>query len=394
MSIKISNFVPLNTPAGNDILPIIDVSEPNTANQNKKITVDNLLSLATGQENPYIEVTYTDDVLPTAPDGNLIIGESFNKYSDLPYTNRIPDGYNIVLGSSNSINAPNDNTEVYGEFPSPSVRIFGNDNIIGQSCGEASIVGYSCAIAYNAWGALILGTNSAIGNFSNSADPLAVNDYSIAIGDSVNIEGNNCTAIGYVSKIYNKSANSIAIGTGARIGDTTSTTPSDSAIALGDNARSREDYSISVGYNSISSARYGVAIGAYSEIEAGATDSFCLGGYISSTAQESISIGLYSYTNGPASIAIGPRASANPTTARAISIGDGSAARAANSIVIGGNNGVINTCIDSISIGDESGILGNSNNTVLVGTNNNINADCSGSISIGYGNTIFLNSPS
>ncbi len=393
MSIKISNFVPLNAPSGNDIIPIIDVSEPNTADQNKKITVDNLLSLATGQENPYIKVTYTEDILPTAPDGNLIIGEAFNKYSDPPYTNRIPDGYNIVLGSFNSINAPNNNTEVYGEFKSPFVRIFGNENNIGQNCREASIIGSACGIAYNAAGALILGTNSAIGDYSNTADPLAVNDYSIAIGDSVNIQGNNCTAIGYVSKIYNKSANSIAIGTGARIGDTTATTPSDSAIALGDNAKSREDYSISVGYNSISSARYGVAIGAYSEIEAGATDSFCFGGYVSSTAEESISIGLYSYTNGPASIAIGPRASANPATARAISIGDGSAARAANSIVIGGNNGVNNTCSNSISIGDESGIFSGGIDAIILGSNNNINNNCQGSISIGKGNTIFTNSP-
>ena len=78
MSIKISNFVPLNTPAGNNIIPIIDVTESNTTDQNKKITVDNLLFLSTGQENPYIKVTYTNDVLPTTPDGNLILGVRVN----------------------------------------------------------------------------------------------------------------------------------------------------------------------------------------------------------------------------------------------------------------------------------------------------------------------------
>ncbi len=45
MPTKISNFPTSSTPALNDLIPIVDVSETNTANQNKKITVETLLSL-------------------------------------------------------------------------------------------------------------------------------------------------------------------------------------------------------------------------------------------------------------------------------------------------------------------------------------------------------------
>lgn len=45
MPSKISNFPTSSTPALNDLIPIVDVSETNTANQNKKVTVETLLNL-------------------------------------------------------------------------------------------------------------------------------------------------------------------------------------------------------------------------------------------------------------------------------------------------------------------------------------------------------------
>jgi hypothetical protein len=84
MSIKISDFVSLNTPSGNDIIPIIDVSEPNTANQNKKITVDNLLTLA-GSGSP----------LPTNTKGDII---AHNGTTDV----RFPVGANGTALIANS----------------------------------------------------------------------------------------------------------------------------------------------------------------------------------------------------------------------------------------------------------------------------------------------------
>lgn len=41
---KITEYTALTTPANNDVLPIIDVSEPIAADQNKKITIPNLTS--------------------------------------------------------------------------------------------------------------------------------------------------------------------------------------------------------------------------------------------------------------------------------------------------------------------------------------------------------------
>jgi phage-related tail fiber protein len=41
---KITEYTALTTPANNDVLPIIDVSEPLPENQNKKITIPNLTS--------------------------------------------------------------------------------------------------------------------------------------------------------------------------------------------------------------------------------------------------------------------------------------------------------------------------------------------------------------
>lgn len=86
MSIKISDFASLNTPSGNDIIPIIDVSEPNTANQNKKITVDNLLTLAgagggsplpTNTKGDIIAHNGTTNVrVPVGTDGKALIADS------------------------------------------------------------------------------------------------------------------------------------------------------------------------------------------------------------------------------------------------------------------------------------------------------------------------------
>lgn len=387
MSIKISNFVPLNTPAGNDILPIIDVSEPNTANQNKKITVDNLLSLAGAGGNPYLQTDLTGTFSSNVNTSGIILGENNNIISNEAENS-------LIFGNNNSL-------EVSGDFQQGDNNyILGSFNTTKDNSEQTFIVGYLNILGGDSDYSILIGSESFLGFRTDGyTDTSFDSKQSFVAGYKNTSLGFSNTCVGNNNILYEGTQTSVVIGSNIivnnDVGIGNSPNIIEGVIAIGDEATATDDYSVALGFNTKAEGRYSTCLGPYSTVEAGANDAISIGGsYISSTAQESISIGLYSYTNGPASIAIGPRASANPTTARAISIGDGSAARAANSIVIGGNNGVINTCIDSISIGDESGILGNSNNTVLVGTNNNINADCSGSISIGYGNTIFLNSPS
>lgn len=386
MSIKISNFVPLNTPAGNDILPIIDVSEPNTVDQNKKITVSNLLSLAGAGGNPYLQTDLTGTFSSNVNTSGIILGENNNIISNEAENS-------LIFGNNNSL-------EVSGDFQQGDNNyILGSFNTNKDNSKQTFIVGYLNILGGDSDYSILIGSESFLGFRTDGyTDTSFDSKQSFVAGYKNTSLGFSNTCVGNNNILYEGTQTSVVIGSNiivnSDVGIGNSPNIIEGVIAIGDEATATDDYSVALGFNTEAGGRYSTCLGPYSTVEAGANDAISIGGsYISSTAEESISIGLFSYTNGPASIAIGPRSSANPTTARAISIGDGSAARAANSIVIGGNNGVNNTCTNSISIGDESGIFSGGIDAIVLGSNNNINNNCQGSISIGKGNTIFTDSP-
>lgn len=386
MSIKISNFVPLNTPAGNDILPIIDVSEPNTADQNKKITVDNLLSLAGGGGNPYLQTDLTGTFSNNINTAGIILGENNNIVSNEAENS-------LIIGNNNSL-------EIIGSFGAGDNNyILGSFNINKDNSKQTSIFGYLNVLGADSDYSVLIGSESFLGFRTDGfAETSFDSKQSFVAGFKNTSLGFANTCIGNNNIIYEGTQTSVAIGSNivinSDVGIGNPVNILEGALAIGDQVKATDDYSVALGFSAEAKGRYSTCVGSYSIVEAGATEAVAIGGsYISSTGAESISIGVYSATNGPASIAIGAASSANPTTARAIAIGEASAARAANSIVIGGNNGVTNNCTNSISIGEESGIFSGGIDAIILGSDNNINNNCQGSISIGKGNTIFTNSP-
>lgn len=384
MSIKISNFAPLNTPAGNDIIPIIDVSEPNTADQNKKITVDNLLSLAGAGGNPYLQTDLTGTFSSNVNTSGIILGENNNIISNEAENS-------LIFGNNNSLEVSGDLQQGDNNY------ILGSFNTNKDNSKQTFIVGYLNILGGDSDYSILIGSESFLGFRTDGyTDTSFDSKQSFVAGYKNTSLGFSNTCVGNNNILYEGTQTSVVIGSNIivnnDVGIGNSPNIIEGVIAIGDEAIATDDYSVALGFNTKAEGRYSTCLGPYSTVEAGANDAISIGGsYISSTAEESISIGLYSYTNGPASIAIGPRASANPSTARAISIGDGSAARASYSIVIGGNNGVINTSLSTISIGDESGILGDSSGAIVLGSNNNINANSSNSICIGKDATIYPN---
>lgn len=385
MSIKISNFVPLNTPAGNDIIPIIDVSEPNTADQNKKITVDNLLSLAGGGGNPYLQTDLTGTFSSNIGTSGIILGENNDITSDEVENS-------LIVGNNNSLTIPGDFQEGNNNY------IIGSFNTNKDYSKQTTILGYLNTIAGDTDYSVLIGSESFLGFRTDGYSEVSFDSKCSFIAGYKNTSlGFSNTCVGNNNTLYEGAQTSVVIGSNIYVNNDVGIGNNADIIAntisIGEDVMTRKSNSISIGTNIDNLAEGASALGQYSYIESLAEDSITISGYIEDAAIEGIAIGKFSYIRGPGAIAIGSAASCNSTTSSPIAIGDGAAARGTNSIVIGKNNGVNLNAADTISIGAQSVIFNGSSQAILLGTNNNINNNSPNSISIGYGNTIFINSP-
>lgn len=363
MPTKISNFPTSSNPALNDLIPIIDVSETNTSNQNKKVTVSTLLNLSGG--NPYLQ---------TSIEPGAILPDLGTSTDSILLGNEILNIVNPVLTN-----------------PGDSMLAIGNYHKYHSNITDSTILGYSNGIYNSSYNSFILGSNSFVGLRSDlvlGQPRQNVNSdayYSVLTGDSLTAMAPHSVLMGTSNIIFEGADYSIAIGSQISIG---------SSSTLNNNAPIDSSNSIAIGSSTSVGAKYGTCIGSYGYISEGANDAIAIGaGY--ANALESISIGLYSYTNGPASISIGARASSNSATGSAIAIGDAAAARAPFSVVIGGNSGVRTTSTNSIVLGDNSGIgvgtTGVTTDAIVIGYNTEIGSNSSNSIAIGSNCNIFEN---
>ena len=290
-----------------------------------------------------------------------------------------------------------------------------HDSNISDDGSQVSITGPVSASTYYGDGSNLTGVQSGLvagtGTDSlrsalTSTPAVAAADYSIAIGDNVNVEslstgmiaiGRNINgtftnrdysiAIGAAVILENNGLESVAIGSSSRGEDyTVAVGPQASgtsySVAVGKNARAGNDYSIAIGANanstSVGTTPSTIAIGR--DATANGLYGIALG-YNTDAAQEGIAIGYnvdasarataigYNITNtgGGGNVAIGRTV----TIAGDYSIAIGEGARAESN--------------ETISIGRNAQSYGNSTGTIVIGGGaNSVDANRSNSVVIGY----------
>jgi hypothetical protein len=390
---KVSNLQNLPSADSNDLIHILDVSEPLAQNINKTIKVEDLLSTAGGQGSPYVVINTSNNGSPLPNEvtydigTSVFIGGNYNNNTGPSNTpGPLPNNLNgLYVGNNNTINY--DGIPIANPGYPSNTSIIGNSNFLYGYSNQSRIIGHSSTIKHSL-GGLIVGTNSIIGQapFDNTLTPDPINaanslnyDYSIAIGDSVNIESFFSVGIGVEAKVYN--SHSIAIGAGTKAG-------------LFGSVYHTKNYATAIGARSEAKGRYSTCIGAYSTVEENAQSAIAIGGsFVNNTASYSIAIGEYSYTNGEGAVVIGTNASAASSIGGSIAIGYGTAARTTRSLIIGENSGVNATNnTDNIILGHLSGISSNCSESIVIGNDIDLSISTPRSCLIGHGVQILNNS--
>ena len=243
--------------------------------------IDEALVNAGGDE-PYVEINSTG-ILPTATGiDSITIGVESNN----------PSNSSIVIGNFNDV-------ETNGTYSS---IVTGNTNYIEEDCYYSQVIGTSSTIGKGSNNTVVVASNSSIGY--EGGGPGIPSPYSVAVGESVNINGPSNIAIGNGPKCFQGSEDSISIGSFAR-------TNSTGAISIGKSAFSSGNNTITVGTSA------------------------------SSGQAQAIAIGNSAFVAGDNGIAIGNSASAGssgdtlPNGINSIAIGENAVAKGAGSIQLG-----------------------------------------------------------
>lgn len=324
---KLTELVELSTADDADLIHILDVSEPVVTNQNKKITVQNLLDGLGGGDEPYVEIGYTG-VEPTAASNSIAIGQNIQTFS-----NTIAIGRDIPQASSTFLH----------HIGIGSGIDFGGDGgagniIIGAGAGSGA-ADEQIVIGHNAFGGDLGGA--------------------VVIGQSASADGNDSVTIGRNCSTNNNTE--IAIGNNISIGDG-DTVAAVGGIAIGSTAglASTNDAtnSIAIGTSTLVNSLAGVCIGNNADIAA----------------------------NSPDAIAIGTSAQVGNNDANAIAIGNNPSAFSADTIAMG-NNTSVSGGADSIGIGARNTVVGPSQ--YVVGTDNTLDAGTATVYAFSSGNQSF-----
>ena len=252
--------------------------------------------------------------------------------------------------------------------------------VSAKANGKDSVaVGDAARSSSSAENSIAIGRKAVSGSFSgmtadgdSSTVVIGGGKSSVSIGDAANARGNSSIALGDGATVYNDGANVQLNSNSMAIGTQASTVASNNAIALGNKA--------AVTKNSNSA----VAIG--DNAKAGAEDALALGKGAAASGADSMAAGTGAAASGSNALALGTAAQAGGTDA--VAIGNGAVAGSSASVVLGKDASA--NAVRSVVLGPNAGVgmvgdvLGAKGSHVVIGDGAGNNVDGQQNIAIGY----------